>query len=471
MYLEHYLKELNYDNIPSFLIKYLDCPSLQRLKKIGYFCGMDYASKNIYNFSEYISRYDHSLTVALLVYKLTKNKTMTLAGLFHDIGTPCFSHVIDYMNNDFEKQESTEAYTEEIIKNDTYLIDCLKQDNIDILDIINFKKYSIVDNDRPKLCADRLDGIILTGSIWTKSISLEDITNIINDITIFNNEINEPEIGFKTKDIAKKVTSINDIINEYCHSKEDNYMMLLLAQITSTLINLNYITYKDLYLLDEEELFSIIEEVDNPFIKELLYYFKNIKREDIVKNVIPNIKNRTINPLVNNERLNGDIYTKGYKCFDKNLTNRYGMKFEIGKTYHTDGKIKFGNDGNGFHMCLRLEDTLRYFDAINNDVDICQVVGFGKKDIGEDSYNDYYDMYAFENMYIAKLLTREEIINYAIKLYDYRIKRFISQFKLTEEEINIFKEKFKHNPSILEYIAYYQEDDKEAFQRRYQKRY
>ena len=50
MYFEHYLNELGYSNIPEFLIKYLETPSLLRLKKVGYFCGMDYASKNIYNF-------------------------------------------------------------------------------------------------------------------------------------------------------------------------------------------------------------------------------------------------------------------------------------------------------------------------------------------------------------------------------------------------------------------------------------
>ena len=139
---------------------------------------MDYASKDIYNFSEYISRYDHSLTVSLLVYKLTKNKIATLAGLFHDIAIPCFSHVIDYMNKDYEKQESTEEYTEHILRSDEYLKRCLKEDNIQIDDIINFKKYTIVDNERPKVCADRIDGVILTGMGWTKNIKKPDISMI-----------------------------------------------------------------------------------------------------------------------------------------------------------------------------------------------------------------------------------------------------------------------------------------------------
>ena len=108
MFKTYYLKVLSSNKVPRFLKKYLEVPTLKRLKEIGYFCGMDYASKDIYNFKEYITRYDHSLTVALLVYRLTKNKEATIAGLFHDISTPCFSHVIDYMNKDYSKQETAE---------------------------------------------------------------------------------------------------------------------------------------------------------------------------------------------------------------------------------------------------------------------------------------------------------------------------------------------------------------------------
>ena len=115
MYLEHYLKELNYYNMPEFLFKYLKSPSLLRLKKVGYFCGMDYASSDIYNFREYISRFDHSLTVSLIVYNLTHDKKATLSGLFHDIATPAFKHCVDFLNGDYMNQESTEELTKVII--------------------------------------------------------------------------------------------------------------------------------------------------------------------------------------------------------------------------------------------------------------------------------------------------------------------------------------------------------------------
>ena len=303
MYLKYYLNQLNYSNIPTFLLKYLKTPSLLRLKKIGYFCGMDYASKDIYNFREYISRYDHSLSVCLIIYNLTKDKKMALAGLFHDISTPCFSHVIDYMNSDYERQESTEEFTEYCLKRDKYLIECLKEDNINIDDIINFKQYSIVDNERPKVCADRIDGVILTGIGWTKNISKKDIKEIVGDMSIFKNEENEDEIGFKTLNIAKKVLKVSESIDLYCHSNEDNYMMQLLANITKLAISNKVISYEDLYFYNEEKLFNLLKNENNYELKQLINQFETQKIEDIPEIELPKVKVRNLKPLVNGIRL------------------------------------------------------------------------------------------------------------------------------------------------------------------------
>jgi hypothetical protein len=302
--LNYYLYLLDYENMPKFLIKYLKLPSLVRLKKVGYFCGMDFASKQVYNFAEYISRYDHSLTVALITYKMTKNKIATLAGLFHDIATPCFSHVIDYMNEDYQKQESTEEYTEYILKKDKYLLKCLDEDNIDINDIIDFKRYTIVDNDRPKVCADRIDGVVLTGIGWTKNITKEEIKNIVSDMTVYTNEYDELEIGFKDEKVAKKVIEVSKSIDKYCHSNEDNYMMQLLAEITKYSIEQDYINYDQLYYLDEEKLFEILLNVQDERLINLIYKFKNIKLNDIPKIDLPEVKIRDLKPLVKKIRVN-----------------------------------------------------------------------------------------------------------------------------------------------------------------------
>ncbi len=289
--------------IPRFLNKYLNVPCLVRLKKIGYFCGMDYASKEVYEFRELISRYDHSLTVALLTWKFTHDKKATIAGLFHDVATPCFAHVIDYMNKDYATQESTEEFTEEIIKNDKELRRCLRIDKLKYNDICDFKEFNIVDNKRPKLCADRYDGLILTGYNWTKSIELDDILRFTNSLCICINEDNEVELGFSDMSVALDILKLSEEIDLICHSNEDNYMMELLAEITRITINNNLIEYSDLYYLTEVELFSKIKNSNNNELLKLLDIFHNIKVSEIPDTVLVDIKKRDLNPLYNNCRI------------------------------------------------------------------------------------------------------------------------------------------------------------------------
>ena len=100
----------------------------------------------------------------------------------------------------------------------------------------------------------------------------------------------------------------------------------------------------------------------------------------------------------------------GYKSFDKYHKNRYGIYMEEGKTYHTDGIIKFGINGNGFHFCKYLEDTIRYQmekdDELINPV-IAQVTGFGKIVETNDKVYDYYNLYSAEYITINKFLSRK----------------------------------------------------------------
>ena len=302
MYLDYYKNLLGINNIPYFLNKYLKCPSLVRLKKVGYFCGMDYASKDIYDFREYISRYDHSLTVALITYRLTKNKKATLAALFHDVATPCFSHVIDYMNKDYAKQESTEEYTEKIMLNDKYFRKCLAKDRININDIIDFKKYTIVDNNRPKVCADRIDGVILTGIGWTKNITLTDIERIVSSMCILQNEDKELEICFNNRVAASRVLEISESIDIICHSNEDNYMMELLAIITKKAIDDKLFSYDELYTLNEDEVYSLISHSSDKELLSLYEKFKNVKLDEIEMVEIPEIKKRDLNPIIQGKR-------------------------------------------------------------------------------------------------------------------------------------------------------------------------
>lgn len=153
----------------------------------------------------------------------------------------------------------------------------------------------------------------------------------------------------------------------------------------------------------------------------------------------------------------------GFKCFNKGLVTRYGDVLEVSKEYTSDYKPKFGT--RGFHFCTNMEDSFRYFDCFNDEVDVCIVIGSGIIEAHNDEYNGYYDMYSCERIKILKKLTREEVICIALNLDEIRAKRFVSSFGLTKNEIELFKNKFFYSRFVLDAIAYYQEDDKEVYKR------
>ena len=72
-------------------------------------------------------------------------------------------------------------------------------------------------------------------------------------------------------------------------------------------------------------------------------------------------------------------------------------------------------------------------------------------------------MYSVRTIEIIKKLTREEFINIMLNTYEERIIRFISLYKLNKLEIDLFKEKYQSNDTIIKFIEYYQEQNLDVF--------
>ena len=131
------------------------------------------------------SSLDHSVAVALIIWNFTKDKKQTLSGLFHDIATPVFKHTIDFMNKDYEKQESTEELTTKIISESTEIMNLLKRDGIKLEEVSNYHIYPIADNDTPMLSSDRLEYTLSNGLGSTERIwGLKEINEIYKNIEI-----------------------------------------------------------------------------------------------------------------------------------------------------------------------------------------------------------------------------------------------------------------------------------------------
>lgn len=158
-------------------------------------------------------------------------------------------------------------------------------------------------------------------------------------------------------------------------------------------------------------------------------------------------------------------YIEGYKVFQNELINEHGIAFEVGECIHTNGMVQAGLVGNGFHMCKNFEDTFRFTD-FNETPILCEVIGFGTiSSEYQDDYNGYYNIYACSDMYVKRIISREEIIEMAQALNNEdRLERFIKTYKLTEKEKKqITATLGKYDIKVKRAIRYYQYGDKDAY--------
>ena len=244
------LWKVYHDEIPEVIQKCLNLDSLKRLEGIGMNCGMEYTSFPFYGSLEPYSRYEHSVSVALIIYHFTKDITQALAGLFHDICTPTFAHVVDFMYEDHLKQERTEILTEVFILKDLDLLTVLDEYQISIDDILDYHRYPIADNDSPKLASDRLEYML--GSLYHYHLcTLEEIQEFYDNLTILKNEDEIDELGFKDKKIAESF-SLKCLDCSYIFSNdEDRYGMEYLAQILKGALKDGVLKEEDLYTNEE----------------------------------------------------------------------------------------------------------------------------------------------------------------------------------------------------------------------------
>jgi hypothetical protein len=274
---------------------------------------MDYQSINIIKPKFWYSRLDHSIACALITWEMTSDKAQTLAALFHDLGTPTFSHAVDYMLGDAKSQTSSERKIEDVIGHSDAIIKYLREDEVELKKVVNAKDYPVVDNEIPRLCVDRLEGILSTGLIWGKFWNLRNIqrvydmvflgeypTTFIQETTITLNTGVDPEIIRKLSEFFEHVPcftqtntgnfgtelALADIDPEaffkgvvrysmLLQTKESKFAMQFLGDILKKVVQEGIICKDDFYHLPEKE---VIDKIENSKLKNLWYEFTNLSR-------------------------------------------------------------------------------------------------------------------------------------------------------------------------------------------------
>ena len=238
------------NDFPIFIEELINTPEFKRLSKIGMNCGCEYTKFPIFSKGKNYTRYEHSIGVALIVWHFTKDIKQSIAGLLHDISSPVFAHVIDFLNGDHETQESTEEKTEEIIENSPEIQKILRKYNLTTNDVKDYHIYPIADNDSPLLSADRLE-YTLGNAFYYGFKTMEEIKSIYDDLVVSKNEFGEDEISFSTLEKAIEFTSVSIENSKIYTCNADRFSMQYLADLLKLAVDKKVINLDDLYTVED----------------------------------------------------------------------------------------------------------------------------------------------------------------------------------------------------------------------------
>lgn len=240
------LLDIYSEEIPAFLYEIADSPQMQRLKGIGMNCGCEYTSFPLFRNLEPYSRFTHSVGVGAIVWNFTSDPKQAIAGLLHDVASPAFAHVIDFMKGDYLVQESTEERTSSMIASSSQICEILAMLGISISEVSDYHLYPVADNDTPQLSADRLEYTM--GNILNYRFgSLEDVARYYGNLVVGKNERGDVELCFTDSKIAEEFALKALECGKVYVCDADRYSMQYLAAIVKDAIHRGTVTEDMLY--------------------------------------------------------------------------------------------------------------------------------------------------------------------------------------------------------------------------------
>ena len=271
---------------------------MQRLKDVGMHCGCEYTSFPMFAGLDNYSRYKHSVGCALIVWHFTQDRRQTIAALLHDIATPTFAHVVDFLNGDHLKQESTENGTVNIIASSPEIMTRLKEWNIELEEVADYHVYPIADNDSPKLSADRLE-YTLSNLVNYRITPTEKIKEWYDHLMVGKNEEGEDELMFDDFQIAEAFCLSALETSKIYVADEDRFAMQTLSELLCKHITRGVLSKNDLYRTESEVIALLQQDEEARQDWERFRALRHIHRGNHAGAKTVLSKRRYINPYLN----------------------------------------------------------------------------------------------------------------------------------------------------------------------------
>lgn len=263
------------------ILELLESEPMQRLKGIN-----QLGLPDRYFFVSGYSRYEHSLGVMILLHRLGASREEQIAGLLHDVSHTAFSHIVDWLVGN----RMTENYQDDdlipyIARSG--LSEILREYEFNHEDLKVFSKYTLLEQELPLLCADRVDYALRQFPPAEVSFCFEHLIN------------HKGLICFDNQDVAKMFAQRYLNLQENVWSSfEATSRWEILAEILRYALQRNYVSFEDLWLEDEE----VIEKLLATKNKKIILGFDllaNRSLEHLPRSKVSKTKKfRWVDPLV-----------------------------------------------------------------------------------------------------------------------------------------------------------------------------
>ncbi|MBE6995799.1 MAG: hypothetical protein E7429_03575 [Ruminococcaceae bacterium] len=231
--------------------EFANTPPMLRLKRVGMNCGCEYTQFPLFQNLASYSRYDHSLGVALIVWHFTGSVEQSVAGLFHDVTTPVFAHVVDFLNGDHLRQESTESGVAECLASSAEVCALLEKYGVTVKDVSDYHRYGVADNDAPALSADRLEYTL--GNLLNYGFAdAAQLRAFYEDLTVGQDETGKAELVFRTPKAASAFARLALRTAKVYVADEDRFAMEALAGLLRQALKRGVLLPADLLTTEAE---------------------------------------------------------------------------------------------------------------------------------------------------------------------------------------------------------------------------
>lgn len=315
------------------ILELINCPSLQRLKKIDQAGYRPLWVKPDVDTGEYDhSRFAHSLGVYLLLRKHNTSLEEQIAGLIHDVSHSAFSHCIDYIlevGSEKEHNHQDNLFDDYIRK--TEIPKIIKKFGFDLEYVLNDKNFPLKEKNLPDLCADRIDYSLKTAVIFGE-LNEQDKNYLLENLTTKNNNW-----VFKNFESAKRYAELFLKLNMTHYAGFSSAIMFrVVGDCLRYALQKGYILENDLYTTDK----IVIEKVKMFLDKDekLKLFWERMNNKVKVSNNPNNYdvkvfcKSRIVNSLfINNGVLKrvSEVESRWNDIIEKELKPKhYFLKFE-----------------------------------------------------------------------------------------------------------------------------------------------